>query len=155
IAFGFMLSAIGEARSNGSASDALRYAGSVASSIRQFQTDTSACETENELEALKVPGGKASKGCRLTTVDTSNGRLLARPTRDLLKVLDGISGYFLVFTKQNQLLYASQPMRDLSLQDQDAVDRVAANLAMRIEDARVRVRQGSLELFVIADSVTT
>jgi signal transduction histidine kinase len=154
IVFGVALTLVRESGANRVAEDALTYAGSVATSIRQFQADTLGCETENELEALKVRA-RASKGCRLTIVDTTNGRLLARPTSDLVRVLDRISGYFLVFTTQNQLLYASPPMRDLSLRDQDAVDRVAANIATRVEDARVRVRNDSVNLFIIADSVPT
>src|SRR5258705_13887319 len=102
VVFGVALTVARESAANHVADDALMYEGSVAASIRQFQTDTLACETENELEALKVRGGKASKGCRLTIVDTTNGRLLARPTRDLVRVLDGLTGYFLVFTTQNQ-----------------------------------------------------
>jgi two-component system, OmpR family, sensor kinase len=154
IVFSIALSATRDNRASGIGVGALQYAASISASIRQFQADTSACETENELEALKQRDA-AHKGCRLTIVDTANGRLLARPTRDLLKVLDGISGYFLVFTTQNQLLYASPPMRALSLQDQDAVDRIAANMSTRIEDARVRVGNDSLNLFIIADSVST
>ena len=60
-----------------------------------------------------------------------------------------------MFTTQNQLLYASQRMRDLSGDDQDAVDRVAANLATRLDPLRVRVRHDSVTLFIIADSVST
>jgi signal transduction histidine kinase len=154
VVFGMALSMVRDGRASRVTDDALVYANSVSARIRQFQTDTLACETENQLEALKVRG-KASKGCRLTIVDTTAGQLLARPTRDLVRVLDGISGYFLVFTTQNQLLYASMPMRNLPVQDQDAVDRVAANIATRVEDARVRVRGDSINLFIIADSVPT
>lgn len=153
IVFGVLLSTVGDSRANQFADDALREAGSIAERIRQFQADTVACETSNELEAAKV-GLKAAKGCRLTVLDTTRGQLLAVPTGDLNRVLSKIPGYFLVFTAQNQLLYASRPMRDLSLGDQDAVDRVAANLATRVEDARVRVGD-STTLFIIADSVST
>jgi signal transduction histidine kinase len=153
VVFGVTLSAVRNSRASRVADDALRDAGAIAARIRQFQADTLACEQENELEAAKARL-KAPKGCRLTVVDTTGGQLLARPTRDLVRMLEGIPGYFLVFTTQNQLLYASTPMRNLSLRDQDAVDRVAANLAMRVEDARVRVAD-SLTLFIIADSVST
>ena len=154
VVFGVTLSTVRASQASRVTDDALAKANSIAERIRQFQTDTLACETENELEALKLRG-KATKGCRLMTVDTTAGQLLARPTRDLLRVLRGISGYFLVFTTQNELLYASPPMENLSLHDQDAVLRIAENLATRIEDGRVRVRNDSINLFIIADSVPT
>jgi signal transduction histidine kinase len=154
IAFGVTLSATRNTAGSTLEASALAQASAVRASIRQFQADTSGCELENELQALKERG-TARKGCRLVVVDTANGQLVARPTRDLVKVLESIPGYFLVFTTQNQLLYASRPMQNLSLEDQDAVDRVAANLAMRIEDARVRVRHDSATLFIIADTAST
>ena len=55
-----------------------------------------------------------------------------------VKVLDRLPGYFLVLTTQNQLLYASPPMRELSRDDQDAMIASRRNLATRCEDARVR-----------------
>jgi two-component system, OmpR family, sensor kinase len=154
IVFGVTLSATRNSAGASLEASALAQASAVRESIRQFQADTSGCELENELQALKERVG-ARKGCRLVVVDTANGQLVARPTRDLVKVLESLPGYFLVFTTQNQLLYASRPMQDLPLQDQDAIDRVAANLATRIEDARVRVRHDSLTLFIIADVVST
>ena len=155
VVFGVVVSVMRDSRASLPDETALRQASSIKASIRQVQADTSGCEVENQLEALKERG-VARRGCRLVIVDTASGVPVARPTRDLLKVLDSIPGsYFLVFTTQNQLLYASRPMRDLALEDQDAIDRVAANLATRGVDARVRVRHDSLTLFIIADTGST
>jgi two-component system, OmpR family, sensor kinase len=154
VVFGVVVSVMRDSRASMPDETALRQASSIKASIRQVQADTSGCEVENQLEALKERG-VARRGCRLVIVDTASGLPVARPTRDLLKVLDSIPGYFLVFTTQSQLLYASRPMRDLSLVDQDAIDRVAANLATRGVDARVRVRHDSVTLFIIADTGST
>jgi two-component system, OmpR family, sensor kinase len=154
VVFGVTLSATRNTAGSTLDDEALAQASSIRASIRQFQADTSGCELQNELQALKERV-VARKGCRLVVVDTSNGQLGVRPTTDLKKFLDSIPGYFLVFTTKNLLLYASRSMRDLSLQDQDAIDPVAANLATRIEDARVRVRHDSLTLFIIADTGST
>jgi len=157
VVFGIVVSAMRDSQAGTFDMSALRQAASIRSSIRQVQTDTSGCEVQNQLEALKERGGVARKGCRLTVVgnDTITGQPVALPTKDLVKALDSLPGYFLVFTTQNQVLYASRPMGDLSLKDQDAIHRVAANLATRVEDARVRVRHDSLTLFIIADTGST
>src|SRR5215471_21598282 len=154
IVFGITLAAARVNRASTFDDAALAHARSIRASIHQFQSDLSGCEMENELHALRT-GVVARKGCRLVDVDTSNGVSRVLPTKDLQKALDSLPGYFLVFTTQNRLLYASRPMQDLSLEDQDAVDRVAANIATRIEDARVRLRHDSLTLYIIADFVST
>ncbi len=154
VVFGIVVSVMRDSRANTIDDSALRQAASIRTSIRQFQTDTLGCEVENQMEALKERGA-ARKGCRLMVVDTTTGQPVARPTRDLVKALDSLPGYFLVFTTQKQVLYVSRPMADLSPGDQDAIHRVAANLATRVEDARVRVRHDSLTLFIIADTGST
>ena len=136
---------------------ALRQAAAIKTIIRQVQADTLGCEVENQLEALKERG-VARRGCRLMVVglDSTTGQPVALPTKDLVKALDSLpNAYFLVFTTQNQVLYASRPMGDLPLKDQDAIHRVAVHLATRVEDARVRVRHDTLTLFIIADTGST
>jgi signal transduction histidine kinase len=156
VVFGIVVSAMRDSRASTFDVDALQQAASIRAGIRHFQTDTSGCEVSNQLEALKERG-VARQGCRLMVVvnDTITGQPVARPTRDLVKALDSLPGYFLVFTTQSQVLYASRPLAELPLQDQDAIHRVAANLATRVEDARVRVRHDSLTLFIIADTAYT
>src|SRR5215831_2198669 len=154
IVFGITLAATRVNRASTFDDAALAHARSIRASILQFQADPSGCEMENELQALRERG-VARRGCRLVVVDTSNGQSRVLPTKDLQKTLDSLPGYFLVFSTQNRLLYASRPMQDLSLEDQDAIDRVAANIATRIEDARVRVRHDSLMLYIIADTAWT
>jgi signal transduction histidine kinase len=154
VVFGITLAATRVNRASTFDDAALSHARSIRASIRQLQTDPSGCEIENQLHALRTRV-VARKGCGLVDVDTSNGQSRVLPTKELQKALDSLPGYFLVFSTQNQLLYASRPMQDLSLEDQDAVDRVAANIATRIEDARVRLRHDSLTLYIIADSGST
>src|SRR5215467_916636 len=93
IVFGVTLSATRNSAGSTLEASALAQASAVRTSIRQFQADTSGCELENELQALKERGA-ARKGCRLVVVDTANGQLVARPTRDLVKVLESLPGYF-------------------------------------------------------------
>jgi signal transduction histidine kinase len=154
VLFGITLAATRVNRASTFDDAALAHARSIRASIRQFQSDLSGCEMENELRALGT-GVVARRGCRLVDVDTSHGVSRVLPTKELQKALDSLSGYFLVFTTQNRLLYASRPMHDLSLEDQDAVNRVATNIATRVEDARVRVRHDSLTLYIIADTAWT
>src|SRR5215831_2816858 len=154
IVFGITLAATRVNRASTFDDAALAHARSIRASILQFQADPSGCEIENELQALRERG-VARRGCRLVVVDTSKGQSRVLPTKDLQKALDSLPGYFLVFSTQNQLIYASRPMQDLSLEDQDAVDRIAANIATRIEDARVRLRHDSLTLYIVADTGST
>jgi two-component system, OmpR family, sensor kinase len=88
----------------------------------------------------------------INVLDTARGTTVARPTQALIKTLDRIPGYFLVFNDENQLLYASAPMKSLSPDDQDAVNRIASRLDTHNEDVGVRLSGGE-QLIMAADTV--
>ena len=95
-----------------------------------------------------------------TLYKSVTGEPLAASSGRLRKTLSRIPGYFLVFNNQNELLYASPPMKALSAGDQDIVNRVATHLATSGEDARLMLHADSsyaysLQLFLVADSVSS
>ncbi len=95
-----------------------------------------------------------------TLYNSVTGEPLAASSGRLRKTLGRIPGYFLVFNDQNELLYASPPMKALSAGDQDVVSRVAKRLATSDEDARLVLHGDSsnaysLQLFLVADSVSS
>lgn len=141
IVFGVALSAMRDNRANNIGAGAFPTADSIVMTIRDLQR-----------QFLLQPD---SQPLTVTMLDSANGKPVAHPSRALGKVLDRIPGFFLVFNNQNQLLYASQRMRDLSPDDQDAVNRVAAQLATRREDVRLSLRGDTLHLFMVADTVPT
>lgn len=139
IVFGATLSALRDTRANNIGAGALPMADTVVKAIRDLQR-------QREVQPDSQP---------LTVLDTASGRPVAHPTLALKKKLDQLPGYFLVFNNNNQLLYASAKMRELSPDDQDAVNRVAATLATKNEDVRLSLRGDSLHLFMVADTVPT
>jgi signal transduction histidine kinase len=139
--FGVTLSATRDSRANDIDATALPRADSIVTTIRDFQRQI---RLQPDSQPLTV-----------TMLDSVSGKPVAHPSRSLVKVLDRIPGYFLVFNNQNQLLYASPLMRDLPPDDQDQVNRVAAQLATRREEARLSLRGDSLHLLMVADTVPT
>jgi signal transduction histidine kinase len=116
--------------------DARHSADSVVSLIRRRQV---------ELNGVRdVPGVQLADSQLTTWVtqvkpESSGTNLYARPTPLLIDLLNRVQGYFLVYNKQGQLLYASPPMKALSPDDQDAVKAVASRLAPGIEGALLTV----------------
>jgi len=141
VVYGVVVSAMRDSSANNIDAGVRPMAGRVVTTIRDMQR-----------QFLLQPD---SQPLTLTVVDSVSGRPVAHPSLALVKALAGIPGYFLVFNNQNQLLYASQRMKDLSPEDQDAVERVASKLASRVEDSRLSLRKDSLQLFLVADTVPT
>ncbi len=95
-----------------------------------------------------------------TVYDAVTGVPLAAPTVRLQRSLRRMPGYFLVFNDQNELLYASPPMKALSAGDQDAVNRVAKQLGTSDEDVPFVLHGDSanaysLQLFLVAQTVSS
>jgi signal transduction histidine kinase len=139
IVFGIALSATRDSRANNIGAGVRPAADSVVMAIRRLQQQA---QPDSQL-LIKIG---------INVLDTARGTTVARPTQALVKTLAQIPGYFLVFNDQNQLLYASDPMKALNATDQDLVNQVASRLGTRNEDVRVRLSNGT-ELFMVADTV--
>ncbi len=143
--FGITLSVMRDTRATSVAATVRPSADSIAAAIRQMQGP------------LPVQPESALTN---TVYTSTTGTPVAASSARLRTMLKRIPGYFLVFNDQNQLLYASTPMKALSAGDQDEVNRVATYLSTRDEDARLLLRGDSahaysMYLSLVADTVPT
>ena len=132
IVFAIAFSSIYRVRANEVALDAQRQADSIASTIRALQA---AADT-------------------LISLDTTQSPPIARPTRTLIDALNRLPGYFLVFNNLDRLLYVSGPMRQLTPDDQVAVNKVAVQLPSSIEGATISTPEDSVRLFLRARRIS-
>ncbi len=133
IVFAIAFSSIYRVRANEVAIDALRQADSISATIRRYQAADST----------------------LVVLDTTLSPPVARPTHLLIDVLNNVPGYFLVFNFQDQLLYVSGPMRQLSTDDQVAVNKVAVQLPTSVEGVTISTPEDSTRLFLRARRVSS
>jgi signal transduction histidine kinase len=157
IVFGVTLAATYRSRSDQVGEYARHSADSVVTLIRRRQL---------ELNAARDRLGVQLADSQLTTLvqqvkpDSSGGNFYFRPTALLIDLLRPVNGYFLVYNKQGQLLYASRPMRALSTDDQDAVKGVAARIVTGVEGAILTIRADSTRpdssrLYIVAEEVSS
>src|SRR4051812_94613 len=142
VVFGITVSATRDREANNIAAGALPMADTVVTTIRGLQ------------QQLRL--NPDSQPLTVSIPDRGTGQPVARATRSLVRALDALPGYFLLFGSQGQLLYVSPGLKALipdSLPgDQYTVNRVATSLPSRSVDARVTLSGGG-HLFMVADTV--
>ena len=157
IVFAFTFAATYRSRSDQVGEAARQSADSVVRLIRRRQVELNAAQN---LPGVQFADSQLTTWVTQVKPDSLGTTLYARPTRLLIDMLDRVQGYFLVYNKQGQLLYASRPMRALSTDDQDAVKAVAARIATGIEGAILNIRTDSARpdssrLYVVAEEVSS
>ena len=124
----------------------------IVSAIRSAQMEAS----ESQLTVADTTRPAPASRPALTALDTTGPVPVARPTPVLVDLLARFGGYFVVFTPQDSVLYASGLVRQLASEDQDRLIRTARRLARGLEvGAKVVVRNDSLRLFMVVDRVGT
>ena len=152
IVFAFTFAATYSSRSDQIGGMARQSADSVVRLIRRRQVELNAAQN---LPGVQFADSQLTTWVTQVKPDSLGTTLYARPTRLLIDLLDRVKGYFLVYNKQGQLLYASRPMRDLSTDDQDAVKTVAARLTSGIEGALLNLGADTTRLYVVAEEVSS
>ena len=122
----------------------------IVSAIRRAQAEAS----ESQLTVADTTKPSPVSRPALTALDTTGPVPVARPTPALVDVLSRFGGYFIVFTPQDSVLYASGLVRDLANDDRDRLISTAHKLARGADVAKVTVRNDSLRLFMIVDAVS-
>jgi len=124
----------------------------MVSAVRRAQMEAS----ESQLTVADTTRPEPASRPALTALDTTGPVPVARPTPVLVDLLARFGGYFVVFTPQDSVLYASGLVRELASEDQDRLIRTARRLARGLEvGAKVAVRNDSLRLFMVVDRVGT
>jgi signal transduction histidine kinase len=140
VVFGFALNVTRDASANDIDAGPRAFADTVVKAIRDLQR----AQRDSALTSF-------------TVYDSATGEPLAASSARLRKMLNGFSGSFLVLkNNQKQLLYVSPQLSALlpDTADQEVVNRIAATLSSRTEDARITVSRGR-RLFIVADSVSS
>ena len=122
----------------------------IASTIRRTQAEAS----ESQLTVADTTKPSAAPRAALTAIDTTGPVPVARPTPALVDLLGRFGGYFVLFTPQDSVLYASGLVRDLASDDRERLIGTARKLARGLEGAKVTVRNDSLRLFMIVERVS-
>src|SRR5512146_952623 len=122
----------------------------IVEEIRRAQAEAS----ESQLTVADTTKPSPVSRPALTALDTTGPVPVARPTPALVDVLSRFGGYFIVFTPQDSVLYASGLVRDLANDDRDRLISTAHRLARGADVAKVTVRNDSLRLFMIVDAVS-
>src|SRR4029079_11623936 len=157
IVFAFTFAATNQNRSDEMAETARRRAVSVVTLIRRRQVELNGAR---DLPGVQFADSQLTTWVTQVKPESLGTTLYARPTPLLNDLLNRVAGYFLVYNKQGQLLYASRPMRALSTDDQDAVKGVASRIATGIEGAILNIRADSTRpdssrLYVVAQEVSS
>ena len=130
--------------------ESTKTADAIVSAIRRAQAEAS----ESQLTVADTTKPSPVSRPALTALDTTGPVPVARPTPALVDVLSRFGGYFIVFTPQDSVLYASGLVRDLANDDRDRLISTAHKLARGADVAKVTVRNDSLRLFMIVDAVS-
>src|SRR5437868_7089398 len=85
---------------------------------RNQADDALVAEALRASESIVTAIRRAHADSQLTVLDTALASPVVRPTPALLSLLNRTPGYFMVFTSQGNLLFASQLVRELTPDEQ-------------------------------------